>query len=187
MLLLGLVLSLFGLSMWAVADAPTATSYSFTILDAPGATYTESYSINASGQVTGSYRDSSGSHGFVYGNGTYTTLTPPGARFTFARSINASGQVTGRYSDGTNFHGFIYSNGTFTTLDVPDAILTVAHSINYSGQVTGSYSDGPDTHGFIATPIVTDIPTLSEWAMLLLLSLLLGISGWWLRQRKPST
>ena len=31
----------------------------------------------------------------------------------------------------------------------------------------------------------TDIPTLSQWAALGLVALLLGLSGWWLRRRKP--
>ncbi len=51
--LLGLVLSLFILSSGAVADPPAAT-YSFTILEVPGATSTSATSINDSGQVSGS-------------------------------------------------------------------------------------------------------------------------------------
>ena len=80
----------------------------------------------------------------------------------------------------------MYSGDTFTTLTVPDAAFTNARSINASGQVTGTYGDSSGGHGFIATPAGTpmDIPTLSEWTLLLLLNLLLGLSGWWLRQRK---
>ena len=52
--LLGLVLSLFILSSWAVADPPAAT-YSFTILEVPGATSTHPTSINNEGQVVGTY------------------------------------------------------------------------------------------------------------------------------------
>jgi probable HAF family extracellular repeat protein len=127
-------LSLFGLSFGVVPDAQAAMSYSFKILDIPGATGTE------------------------------------------PRSINASGQVTGYYWDGPGTHGFVYSNGTFATLDVPGATSTFAASINASGQVVGNYSDGSGTHGFIATPIVTDIPTLSQWALLLGGGLLVGMA-----------
>ena len=52
----------------------------------------------------------------------------------------------------------------------------LAASINDSGQVTGSYSDGSRTYGFIATPMVTDIPTLSQWALLLGGGLLVGMA-----------
>jgi probable HAF family extracellular repeat protein len=133
--LLGFALSLFGLSLGVVPDAQAAMSYSFTILDVPGATYTE------------------------------------------ARSINASGQVTGYYSSSDyRSHGFVYSNGTFTTLDVPEARGTNAASINASGQVAGYYYDATSVHGFIATPTVTDIPTLSQWALLLGGGLLIGMA-----------
>ena len=64
-LLLGLALSLLSLSTWVTTDAQAAASYSFTILDAPGATSTYPASINASGQVAGYYQDSSGQHGFI--------------------------------------------------------------------------------------------------------------------------
>ena len=288
-LLLWFALSLFGLSMWAVADAKAAVSYSFTIFDVPGAVSTSAVSINASGQVAGNYTDGSdGTHGFVYGNGAYTTIDVPGAVSTSAVSINASGQVAGNYfadselhgfvygngmfttidvsgaiytvvisinasgqvagryriansskvsetgfvySNGTfttftasspgsvshpilvsvyptsinasgqvtgcyggfcydllfNAHGFVYGNNTFATVDVPDAIGTWPTSINASGQVAGYYRNGSSYHGFIATPIdaPTTIPTLSEWAMLLLMSLLLGYGGWRLRSNRP--
>ena len=135
MLLLGFALSLCGLSIWAVADAQAAITYSFTILKVPGAT------------------------------STYPT------------SINDRGQVAGQYSDGSGYHGFVYSNGTFTTLDVPGATYTFPASINDNGQVAGNYDDGSySSHGFIATPMVTDIPTLSQWALLLGGGLLVGMA-----------
>ena len=178
--LLGLVLSLF-ISSGAVADPPAAT-YSFTILEVPSTTSTFPTSINNSGQVAGYYYDSSGTHGFVYSNDTFTTLdvpvatTGPVGTGTSPSSINASGQVTGYYFDNSGTHGFVYSNGTFTTLDVPGATDTFATSINAGGQVTGNYFDGSNHHGFIATPMATDIPTLSQWALLLGGGLLIGMA-----------
>lgn len=109
---------------------------------------------------------------------SFTTLDVPGATSTYPASINASGQVAGYYFDGAGSHGFIYSNGTFTTLDVPGATWTNLSSINDSGQVAGTYSDGSRFHGFIATPTATDIPTLSQWA------LLLGGIAWRAQMRK---
>jgi hypothetical protein len=73
----------------------------------------------------------------------------------------------------------VYGNGTFATLDVPGATSTSAASINNSGQVTGSYWDSFGRyHGFIATPTgpPTDIPTLSQWALLLGGGLLIGMA-----------
>jgi hypothetical protein len=70
----------------------------------------------------------------------------------------------------------VYSNSTFTILDMPGAIATYVYNINDSGQVTGHYTDGSGAHGFIATPMVTDIPTLSQWALLLGGGLLIGMA-----------
>ena len=116
---------------------------------------TEAKSINASGQVTGSYWDDSKGHGFVYSNGTFTILDAPGALNTSPASINASGQVAGSYDKGLSrhglgHHGFFYSEDTFTTLDVPGALSlnTMATSINASGQVTGAYFNLA-WHGFV--------------------------------------
>ncbi len=162
----------------------------FTTLDVAGATHTNAGNINASGQVIGTYvldnpLGSNVYYGFVYSKGTFTTLDAVGATstslpyFTSPQGINTSGQVVGQYLSSAEFHGFLYSNGVFTTLDVPGAQYTYPRSINDNGQVTGSYYDGSNTHGFIATPMgtPTDIPTLSQWA-LLLGGLLLGGIAW---------
>lgn len=164
----------------------------FTTLDVAGAIDTMVSDINASGQVIGTYvLDPSAPgvyYGFVYSKGTFTTLDAVGATstsllpFTSPKDINASGQIVGWYGlvgEVNDGHGFVYSNGAFTTLDVPGAQSTYPSSINDHGQVTGIYSDGSNAHGFIATPMgtPTDIPTLSQWA-LLLGGLLLGGIAW---------
>ena len=184
-LLLGLALSVFGLSSGTVADAQAGGSYSFVSLDVPSATQTRPTDINDYGQVTGDYFEGR-IRGFVYSNGTFTTLEVPGATETIPTGINNRGQVVGYYSDDVGGHGFVYSNGTFTTLDVPNTNFTYPDSINNSGQVTGRYIDGTGELGFIATPIfpipIFPIPTLSAWAMLLLSLLLIGLV--WQQQRR---
>ena len=109
--------------------------------------------INASGQIVGSYIDSSeNANGFLYSNGTWTTLDDPSAiNGTFANGINASGQIVGSYTDGSgNENGFLYSNGTWTTLDDPLGIDTTASAINNAGQIVGSYIDSSgNTNGFL--------------------------------------
>lgn len=42
--------------------------------------------------------------------------------------------------------------------------------------MTGDYFDGSNFHGFIATLMVTDIPTLSQWVLLLGGGLLVGMA-----------
>ena len=115
---------------------------------------TYAYSINASGQVAGYYRDASyQEYGFVYSDGTFTPFGPQGARYPFAFNINinASGQVAGSYRDTSDqAHGFLYSDGTFTTLDVLGATGTLARSINARGQITGYYiDDSGSVHSFV--------------------------------------
>ena len=109
--------------------------------------------INASGQIVGSYIDSSeNANGFLYSNGTWTTLDDPSAiDGTFANGINASGQIVGSYTDGSgNENGFLYSNGTWTTLDDPLGIDTTASAINNAGQIVGSYIDSSgNANGFL--------------------------------------
>jgi probable HAF family extracellular repeat protein len=84
----------------------------YTVLDFPGATATQPSGINASGQITGFYGDSSGvTHGFVYIKGIYTTIDPPDRLMgtgAIAGAINDLGQIVGYYqgSNGT-VYGFL--------------------------------------------------------------------------------
>jgi hypothetical protein len=126
--------------------------------------------IDAVGDVTGFYRDSSMvTHGFMrLANGTMIyPIDAPGADTTdagagtLAFSINAAGTITGRYWD-TNFlyHGFIRkADGTYVTTPIdpqgaggtPSAGNgTSPFSINSNGDITGSYSDASGVlHGFV--------------------------------------
>ena len=68
-----------------------ADSYMFTTIDVPDSTMTTASGINASGQIVGTYTDSSGQHGFEYANGTFTTISGS----TQANGINNTGQIVG--------------------------------------------------------------------------------------------
>jgi probable HAF family extracellular repeat protein len=121
-------------------------------------------SINAKGQVVGTYRDSGQKrHGFIWRNGAFTTFNVPGddqLLGTVAFGINDIGEVVGDYvtagdvnPDGTakHRHGFLRSSeGAFTTIDVPDAVLTIGEGINNAGTIVGVYvlADGIH-HGFV--------------------------------------
>jgi probable HAF family extracellular repeat protein len=104
--------------------------YTYTTLDDPSAggvdPRTEPDGINASGQIVGRFRNSTGFHGFLLSGGTYTTLDAPGANAnsgTTAGAINAAGQIVGAYTDSTNTqHAFLLSGGIYTTLANPSRV-----------------------------------------------------------------
>src|SRR5262245_62162628 len=98
------------------------TTYTYTTIDDPSANNgTFLQSINAWGQITGSYYDGNSiSHGFLYSGGIYTTIdfpsnilgtgTFPLSINTYPLSINASGQIAGYYQvSSSEYHGFLYS------------------------------------------------------------------------------
>ena len=72
--------------------ASADTIYSFTTIDVPGASLTEGFGINDSGQIVGDFFDATGSHGFLDTGGSFTTIDVPGS-VTQTRGINDSGQI----------------------------------------------------------------------------------------------
>ncbi|MFZ3266279.1 MAG: chitobiase/beta-hexosaminidase C-terminal domain-containing protein [Terriglobales bacterium] len=147
------------------------TGGTYTIIDASGAGTgmlegTIGISINASGNVAGTYLDSNmAAHGFIDVGGTITEINAPGAgtgssQGTFALSIDAAGNVAGMYADTSNaYHGFILpAGGSITEFDPPGAGTgghrgTIPLSIS-AGVIAGSYVTGsPSTtsvyHGFM--------------------------------------
>jgi hypothetical protein len=71
----------------------------------------------------GDFDSTTGTHGFIYDDGTFTILDFPGASTTQAFGVNFAGDVVGAISfagvggDG----GFIYKRGTLAKLDNPAA------------------------------------------------------------------
>ncbi|HYI10071.1 MAG TPA: hypothetical protein VEK57_13510 [Thermoanaerobaculia bacterium] len=171
-------------------------SGAFVIFDVPGSTGTFPGKINDLGQVAGSYNDLAGdSHGFIRNaNGTFVTFDVPGSVATEAQAINNAGFVTGAYltfeaSTGFRRHGFVRSpSGVYQTIDVPGARATIPSGINNNGDVTGSFEvvtgSGRESHGFILTGAAagTSIPTLSVWAMILLMLSLIPLAMWMLKR-----
>jgi len=137
----------------------------YTTLSVPGATSTIvqigysaggniSSAINDADQVIGTYVDATGSHSFLYSDGSYTTLAVPAAISTTATQINNAGQILGTYSTSagnspSSTLSFMYSNGTYTSIAVPGATSTTAYQINDAGQVAGTYSDQTGSHVFL--------------------------------------
>jgi probable HAF family extracellular repeat protein len=149
---------------------------------------TFAYGINDNGDIVGSFIDNTTftPHAFLYTGGTFTQLDAPFANVgnsvgtTTAYGINNQGQIVGTVLDGANAnHGFIYSAGVYTQIDNPAAASgsTFVTGINNLGQIVGYYQDSNQflRHGFLATPPASaSVPTLSGWAKIALVGLLLG-------------
>jgi Ca2+-binding RTX toxin-like protein len=141
----------------------------YTSIDVPGAidifgnTSTQASSINATGQIVGSYLVDSVRHGFLDDGGTLTfPIDYPGntVATTAVASINDSGWIIGNFEDpgspyGFAEQGFLDISGAFSTIDVPQSSETELAAINASGEIIGRYQgvDGAE-HGFL------DIPTI---------------------------
>ncbi len=131
------------------SSAFTFHGSSYVLLNVLGAAYSCGYGINTSGNIVGTYIDSSNyNHGFLYDGSRYTTVDYPGATDTEAWDISDSGLIVGQYYDSITTHGFLYDNGTFTTINFPGASSTSAYGINSSGDIVGVYIS-PGIHGFL--------------------------------------
>jgi probable HAF family extracellular repeat protein len=162
--------TVFAISVLAgciAAVAPAQTTYTITDLGTlPGGSSSIGLGINASGQVTGASDTTSGTHAFLYSNGTMTDLgTFPDGTFSQGDGINASGQVTG-YGNGPGFinnHAFLNSGGTLLDLGtLPGGSYSLGFGINTAGRVVGN-SDGPGffSHAFLYSGgTMTDLGTL---------------------------
>jgi hypothetical protein len=125
-------------------------NYTYTTISDPNATggYTLAIGINDSGEVSGTYSDAKGTHGFVETNGNYVTIDDPSvnaeAGTTVVKGINNNGDVVGWYSTTTGTTGFVRTqNGTYTNLSDPVAYLNTVNpvGISDSGKITGWYWD----------------------------------------------
>ena len=105
---------------------------------------TSPVAINLREDITGTYTDKIGEHGFLRSrDGAFTAFDAPGASDTVPRAIDPDGVITGSYDDqsGTT-RGFTRAgDGTFTTFDVPGHSETYPAAINAGGVVTGTYCD----------------------------------------------
>jgi probable HAF family extracellular repeat protein len=101
----------------AAGSSANAATFSFTQIDAPGATDTSARGINDAGQIVGTFSDSTGFHGFLNAGGSFTQIDVPDATNTQAFGINDAGQIVGLFIDSTGEHGFL---ATPTAAPVPE-------------------------------------------------------------------
>jgi uncharacterized membrane protein len=121
--------------------------YTYTTLNPPGSNSSVASAINDSGEVVGTYQNSSTVLGFLYKGGTYTTLNPGGA-LSGRLGINASGEVVGTYYNGSTYLGFLYNGNTYKTNFPFGLVNTSASAINDSGEAVVA---GPRSNlGFIS-------------------------------------
>jgi len=143
-------LALFTVLILASFSTAQAEYYAYTTLNVPGAYITQAYGINNSGQVSGTYCDATGNHGFIKSGSTFYTFDVPGANGTYAYGINNSGQEVGYYYDSNGYHGYLKTGDVFTSVDVPGDIQTRPWGINNLGQIVGtSVVSGRPDYGFI--------------------------------------
>jgi probable HAF family extracellular repeat protein len=109
----------------------------YATIDAPAPGYgTTPSSINASGQVVGTYNGDANSSCFLFNSGNFTPIAHPCAQ---PQSINTSGKIAGYYSTSYRV-GFLYSGGNFTTIEPPGALDTYVAGMNDAGQIVGFYA-----------------------------------------------
>ena len=137
-----------------------STNGNYTFFNPPGATSSQTSTVNPSGAVVGNFTNNGTStcftecQGYLLFQGKYTAINFPGFTFTFAGGGNPPNDVAGTYIDtsGTG-HGFLFSNGNYTSFDYPEAVFTEATGINPGGVIVGIYFDSAIVeHGFIRTP-----------------------------------
>src|SRR5215470_3474887 len=156
---LGLVLGL----VLGQTSAALAADYDFTIIDFPGAPFSETLGINNVGEIVGVYV-AGPEHGFLLTRDGFSTIDVPGADVTntHAYGINNRGEIVGAYTDGSgHYHGYLLSDGGFTIIDVPGASDTFAWGINNAGQIVGQYVTANVSHGFLfsgGTFTTIDVP-----------------------------
>jgi uncharacterized membrane protein len=155
---------LLGVCVQAAASREDGDEATFTTIDFPDATLTQSYDIDAAGMIVGRYVSADGrTHGYLRNKkGEFTTIDFPDAVFTTALGINRSGDIVGNYrlsADNPNVrHGYLLSEGEFTTFDIPvsGTIFTQPFGINARGDIVGRYRKADDPppamsipHGFL--------------------------------------
>ena len=146
------LVALLTLSVAAVAPA---LKFTFKNVAVPGATETDTYSINNAGAIAGDYIDSAGvQHGMILVGKKLTTADNSNCSSGIAfYGINSSGVAVG-WCDGTSGSdiGFTYAKGKFTPVTITGALDVEANGINDKGQIVGTYFDSAGAeHGFVLT------------------------------------
>jgi probable HAF family extracellular repeat protein len=123
----------------------------FATIDFPGATNTQTWGINPSGDIVGFYANADKvNHGFVRSQGRFTSIDFPGASSTLVNGISTRGDMVAEYTLSGTLHGLLLSGARSTTIDFPGATGTEPIGISPSGDIVGDYVTADKvTHGFL--------------------------------------
>ena len=83
------------------------TDGNLTIIEVPGALYTELFRINNHGEVVGLLIGSRFRSFLRDAEGSFTIINVPAASYTEEHGINDTGLIVGSFDDATGTHGFI--------------------------------------------------------------------------------
>src|SRR5258708_19596396 len=131
---------LLGATSSLLADGPT-----FTAIDFPGATSTQAWGINLSGDIIGFYVSADkATHGFLKSRGEFSSIDFPGASYTEANGISPRGDIIGDYAatlTGSGpHHGFVLSReGVFTPFDYPRPTPPITPALNPPSHIPPPY------------------------------------------------
>jgi uncharacterized membrane protein len=113
-------------------------------IQAPGATQTQLWDVNDSGQAVGG----SNIGGFLYDHGSFTWLQSPIAgSIVTPTGISSTGALVGVY--GT--HAFFFENGQYTDLGLAGASSSVARHVSDSGRYVTGFSNFTANDGLQST------------------------------------
>jgi uncharacterized membrane protein len=133
-----LILLLCSAARGAVA---AASDLKFTMLQAPGYTYTVPLALNDLKEIVGTVGNGTGpTLSFHYTEPAYTIFTVKNSLYTQAQGINSKGAIIGEYRASTKdyaYRSFIVRGARTTTFKVSGAISTYAYSLSDSGEIGG--------------------------------------------------
>jgi uncharacterized membrane protein len=134
------------LCLIAIAAAvPAQAAWKYTIIDYPGATFTQVFGLNNSGEAVGQAVVGATTINFAYNSkkGTFTVLpSVPGAAVTNTCAISSAGVIAGSAGDGSNNRGIILDKGAFSFFSAPGWAYTEARAISNNGRLlTGFAAD----------------------------------------------
>lgn len=140
----------------AFAASVAHATYGITLVDYPGAGFTDIRAINNSGRIAGyaSFDGGTTTFGFTYLGGVFTAFPAIPGVSTYAHGINDAGVVAGgTQGEATGDRGLILNGGAFTFFTKPPFLNTNVRFISNSGLVVGYADDGVgNTVGYIYNP-----------------------------------
>lgn len=112
--------------------------------------------LNDSNQLSGSFHDAKGWHGYTENTdgSNYVTIDVAGATATYTSGINQNGVISGNYTDsGGISNGFVRAANLKISKFNVNGQNTTTVAINSGGTVTGYYTDSSgNNHGFVYKP-----------------------------------